>query len=492
MSAARGLVPGRRRGMLGPRGSVDLRLMLIRPPARHTVESSVPDAVEAENLSYPPLALLSIATWIGHHTRHEVTILDAQLDNLDYDEVERRIAAWRPDVVGITAFTVQLVDVNKTIAAARRVPSVRWVVVGGPHVNDFPHESVGLPGVDAVVKGEGQKPLELLLDAWDNGRSPRGIPGVVAHADDPIPTEDVYLFNDLDQYPIVDRTLVDYRRYYDVMGGGGVFTTVMTSRGCPYRCTFCNTPRHRYRVMSPARVCDEIAACLELGIHELYFVDDTFNITNKRVHELCDEILARGLRFRWTVRFRVKGVDRELVTKMKAAGCARIQLGVEQGTEEGLLRLKKDVTSREVEAAFRVCREVGVETVAYFMIGTPTERSRQDVLDTIDYAIRLDPDYVMWNVLTPFPGTTLYDEGLRDGVLDIRPWLRFMREPSEEFKAQVWDEYFDRDELRDLLQLAYKRFYGRPRYMLRQAARVKSPTEFVRKARAGLRVIGLG
>lgn len=463
--------------------------MLIRPPALHTVESSVPAAVEAENLSYPPLALLALATWIRHHTKHEVTILDSQADHLDYDQTEQKIREWQPDVVGITAFTVQLVDVHKTIAAARNVPSVKHVVLGGPHISDFPQESVGLPGVDAVVKGEGQKPLELLLDAWSRGDSPRGIPGVVAHPDDPVPTEDVYLFNELDEYPMVDRTLVDYQRYYDVMGSGGVFTTMISSRGCPYRCTFCNTPRHRYRVMAPQRVCDEIQACIDLGIREIYFVDDTFNITNKRVHDLCDEILRRGLKFRWTVRFRVKGVDKPLVEKMKAAGCARIQFGVEQGTEEGLLRLKKDVSSREIEHAFRVCREVGVETVAYFMIGTPTERSREDVYDTIDYAIRLDPDYVMWNVMTPFPGTTLYDEGLRDGVLDLQPWLTFMRQPHDDFKAQVWDEYFTHDELRDLLQLAYRRFYGRPGYMLRQVAKIRNPNELARKARAGFRLL---
>lgn len=466
-----------------------MRLLLVRPPALNTVESEVPDAVEAENLSYPPLALLALATWIRQAGRHEVAILDAQAEGLDYAALEQRIAAERPDVVGITAFTVQLSDVFRTVATARRVDSVKHVVLGGPHVSDFPHESVGLPGVDAVVKGEGQKPLELLLDAWEAGRTPRGIPGVVAHPDDLVPTEDVYLANELDDYPILDRTLVDWRRYYDVMGTGGVFTTMIASRGCPYRCSFCNTPRHRYRTMSAARACDEIQSCLDLGIREIYFVDDTFNITNKRVHELCDEILRRGQVFRWTVRFRVKGVDRALVEKMKAAGCGRIQFGVEQGTEEGLLRLKKDVTIRDVEAAFAHCRAVGIETVAYFLIGTPTERTRDDVLDTIRYAIALDPDYVMWNVLTPFPGTTLWDEGERDGVLRVDPWLRFMRDPDPAFRAQVWDEHFTREELRDLLQLAYRRFYGRPRYVLRQVARVRNRQELVRKARAGVRLL---
>lgn len=465
-----------------------MRVLLIRPPARHTVESEVPEAVEAENLSYPPLALLSIAQFLLENSEHEVKILDAQLDDLDAAAIEAQCRAWAPDVVGVTAFTVQLVDVHKTIRAAKAA-GVPRVVVGGPHVNDFPQECRDLPGVDAVVKGEGQQPMLELVNTWARGEEARGIAGVMAHPDDPVPAEDVYFSNDLDAYPVLDRTLIEYERYYDVMGAGGIFTTMVTSRGCPYRCTFCNTPRHRYRVMSPQRACDEIAACIALGIREIYFVDDTFNITNSRVHELCDEILRRGLEFSWTVRFRVKGVDRPLLEKMKAAGCSRIQLGVEQGTEEGLLRLKKDVTSREIEHAFALCREVGIHTVAYFMIGTPTERSRQDVLDTIEYSVRLNPDFVMYNILTPFPGTTLYDEGVRDGVLDIEPWLQFMRAPDESFKAQVWDEHFTRGELRELLNTAYRRFYWRPRFVARNLLQIRNLSDFKRKATAGLRLL---
>ena len=465
-----------------------MRVLLIRPPARHTVESEVPEAVEAENLSYPPLALLALASFLRDQTDHVCDILDAQLDNLSNEDMEQQIREFAPDVVGITCFTVQLVDVMHSIRASRRA-GVQYVVLGGPHINDFPKESLALEGVDAVVKGEGQQPLLELLSIWEKGEVAKGIKGVIAHADDPIPEEDVYFSNDLDAYPIVDRTLVDYSRYYDVMGEGGIFTTMVTSRGCPYRCTFCNTPRHRYRVQSPERVCDEIESCIKLGIREIYFVDDTFNITNQRVHDLCDEIIRRGLKFSWTVRFRVKGVDRPLLLKMKEAGCSRIQLGVEQGTEEGLLRLKKDVTSKEIEQAFRLCREVGMNTVAYFMIGTPVERTRQDVLDTIEYSIRLKPDFVMYNILTPFPGTTLYDEGLRDGVLDVRPWTDFMQNPTEEFKAQVWDEHFTRDELRDLLHYAYRRFYWRPRFVVRNLFQIRNVSDFTRKAKAGIRLL---
>ena len=139
-----------------------MRVLLIRPPARHTVESEVPEAVEAENLSYPPLAILALASFLKTESHHECDILDAQLDHLEYSEVEEQIREYNPEVVGITCFTVQLVDVKRCIEAARRA-GVKYVVLGGPHINDFPKESLALEGVDAVVKGEGQQPLLSLL-----------------------------------------------------------------------------------------------------------------------------------------------------------------------------------------------------------------------------------------------------------------------------------------------------------------------------------------
>jgi anaerobic magnesium-protoporphyrin IX monomethyl ester cyclase len=470
-----------------------VRVLLVRPPARHHIETEVPPAVEAENQAWPPLGLLALATWLRKCTSHEVAILDAGLDDLSADQVEARIRENAPEVVGITCFTVGLVDVVETIEAARRCPSVRHVVLGGPHVTDFPALSLGLPGVSAVVKGEGQAPLGALLDAWsqpgvDPKRAATGIPGVMVDPADPVP-EEAWISDSLDDYPIIDRSLVDPARFSDVMDGGELFTTVLTSRGCPFRCTFCNTPRYRYRTMSPGRICDEIEACIALGIRRIYFADDTFNITNKRVADLAAEIVRRKIDIAWTVRCRVKGIDEPLLRRMKAAGCTRIQFGVEQGTEEGLLRLKKGVTLDEVENAFQLCRKVGMHTVAYFLVGTPTERTRADVLRTIRYSIRLKPDFVMYNLLTPFPGTPLFEEGVAEGVLRREPWDEFLRRPNPSFKAQVWEQHLSRSDLKKLLGLAYRLFYWRPGFVLRNVAQVHSMSDLRRKATAGLRLL---
>jgi radical SAM superfamily enzyme YgiQ (UPF0313 family) len=464
-----------------------MRLLLIHPASRHSIETGVPKAVEAENTSYPPLALLALGTWLHLNSDHQVTVLDAQLENLDQAQLTRRIVESGAQVVGITTFTIQLVDVVETIRAAKAA-GIRHVVLGGPHCSDFPTEARGLPGVSAIVRGEGQQPLKSLLDAWEGSREPRGIPGVMAHPDDPEP-QHVILSDDLDDYPIPDRSLCDFRRYSGLLGSGGLFTTVVTSRGCPHQCTFCNTPRLKFSGASPARICDELEACIALDIRDIYFVDDTFNVTNKRVHEICDEILRRRLELSWTARMRINGVDRALVEKMMTAGCGRFQFGVEQGTDEGLRRLRKGVTTAEVERTFAMCRELGATTVAYFMIGTPTERTRLDVLRTVRYATRLDPDFVMINILTPFPGTQLFDEGIEAGILELEPWLAFIRNPRSDFQAPLWDEHFTKEQLRSMLTQAWRSFYWRPRFVARQIRQIDNPREVLRKAKAGLRLL---
>ena len=133
--------------------------------------------------------------------------------------------------------------------------------------------------------------------------------------------------------------------------------------------------------------------------------------------------------------------------------------------------------------------QVGIHTVAYFMIGTPTERSRRDVEQTIRYSIKLKPDFVMFNILTPFPGTQLFQEGVEEGVLDEAPWREFMRHPHQDFKAPLWDQHFSHEELRDLLHLAYRRFYWRPAFVVRNLLQIRRRDDLLRKAKAGVRLL---
>lgn len=467
---------------------VGLRIALVRPPSLHSIERSVPGAVRRENVSYPPLSLVALGTWLQRSSKHRVRVVDGLADGLDHDALAARIRDARPDVVGITAYTVTLVDVLEAVKAARRA-GARWVVLGGPHVNDFPREAARLPGIDAVVVGEGQVPFTRMCDVlFRDGRMEdcAGIPGVRLAGDEGPAVEAPFHSDDLDDYPALDWTLVRYDRYYDVMGRGGRFTTALTSRGCPFRCNFCNTPRVKWRTQSAARVCDDVVQALNLGISEVYFVDDTFNITGRRVSDLCEEILRRRIDFRWTVRCRAKGVSPDLARLMRRAGCQRVQFGVESGSDEALEWLDKGVTVRDVEEAFAHARAAGLETAGYFMIGLPTETDRQAVIRGIDYAVSLRPDYGMFNILTPFPGTRLYQKGVEMGVVREAPWRAFLEAPDPSFRPQVWDQHLAAEELEDLLRLAWRRFYARPDVVWNTVRRTSNPAHLARKARAGL------
>jgi radical SAM superfamily enzyme YgiQ (UPF0313 family) len=231
-------------------------------------------------------------------------------------------------------------------------------------------------------------------------------------------------------------------------------------------------------------------ACTELGIYEMLIYDDTFTVNRKRVMDICEEIKRRKLDIGWDVRSRLDTVDREMLKIMRSAGCERIHYGVEAGTEKILKVLKKGITIDQAREVFRWTKQVGIDTLAYFMIGSPTE-TREDALQTIEVAGSLDADYVHITILTPFPGTQIYFDGLAQGIFEKDFWQQFAADPTPDFKPRYWEEKLSTAEMIELLNYAYKRFYLRPSYVIRRALQVRSVGEFMRKAHAGLKVLRL-
>ena len=200
---------------------------------------------------------------------------------------------------------------------------------------------------------------------------------------------------------------------------------------------------------------DEIEECLNLGAEEIHFVDDTFNVLPARVIDICEEISKRKLKFRWSIRGRVDMISQEMLFKLKKSGCGRIHFGVETSSNQGLEQLKKGITVEQIKKVFKWTRQIGIITVTYFIIGCPHEKKKEDTLKTIDFAIQIDPDFALFNVLAVYPGTDLYEESLRRGIFKGDPWIEFVRQPHKYFAIPVWREQFCRRELFSLLNLAY-------------------------------------
>lgn len=466
-----------------------MKVLLVHPPLKFMIESILPQKVELSRGHNPPLGILYIASAIKAFGKDEVRVLDAQAEELDYNEIEKRIAEYQPQVVGITALTFTLLDALETARIAKKHGAV--TVLGGPHPHIYPKETSALDGVDYIVRGEGEKNFLALLDALRDGKSRVNIEGVGYRDNGREGDCGVGTFVEPSEWGIPARELTDISRYSSVLARTFPVTTLISSRGCPYRCIFCDRPHlgRKFRASSPKQVADEIGRCIEMGIREFIFYDDNFTTDRERAIGICDEITARGYQIFFDIRARVSDLDRKLLSALKRAGCDRIHLGVESGDSEILKRLRKGITPSDAERGFKLVREFGMMTLAYFMFGAPGE-TYSTAENTLKLAQKLKPDYVHFSLLIPFPATELYQEGLSRGIWSSDLWADFATLPRQDFIPPVWEENLNREELKKITMNAYRRFYRNPAYLIRRLKKVRSADELIRQVKAGLKVFG--
>ena len=236
------------------------------------------------------------------------------------------------------------------------------------------------------------------------------------------------------------------------------------------------------------KVVDEIGECYhKYGIREIDIFDYDFTINKKRTITICREMRKRGLDILWACRSRVD-IDRELLQEMSKAGCGRIYYGIESGSQETLDRVKKGITLEQIEKAFKITKKIGIQTVGYFMIGSPSEK-KEDILQTIKFAKKLNPDFIHISVTTPFPATGLYYLGLEKKILPYDYWQEFAKNPNPKFIPCAWEENLTKKQLFCLLKHAYRSFYFRPNYILKKISKLTSWQELKNKARAAFKLL---
>jgi radical SAM superfamily enzyme YgiQ (UPF0313 family) len=189
---------------------------------------------------------------------------------------------------------------------------------------------------------------------------------------------------------------------------------VESSRGCPYKCIFCSPTLRisfgkRYRVRSAENVVDEIEYLVSRGVNVIKFVDDEFTLDRERIEKLCDEIIKRKIKIKWIAQGRVGNLDRKIIKKMKMAGCSTLCFGVESGSDRILKLLKKDQTTEQIKKIFKLCKEYGILTVAYFLIGCPTE-TKEEILQTYKLCKEINPIMIQVAFFTPYPGSPYYEK----------------------------------------------------------------------------------
>jgi len=424
-----------------------------------------------------------------------VEILDANAEGWDEAEVAALAAARSPDLVGITASTP---TIDTAGAVAERVkassPGVP-VVVGGPHATALPRRTlIEYPAVDAVALGEAEGSLVALLDALDRGAAVEetDAAGFVVRrpdgsASEPVPAP---VEQDLDRLPLPARDLLPMTRYR--CPDSDAFTTIMAMRGCPYDCIYCSVPVHfgrKVRYRDPEAVVAEMRAVHETwGTRFFSFVDDTFTTARSWVEEFASLLTADGLhrQVRWICLSRVDLVDSDLLTAMRAAGCVRIELGIESGSEAGRRYMRKGISEEDVLRAFGAARRAGMSTMGYIILNVPGE-TEADVEATLDLALRADPDFLQVSMLTPYPGTALWDDAQARGWVSTEDWSRYVF-----LNHQVLDHgSVAPDELMRRLARFHRRFYLRPRTAWKLGRLVirgtSEPKPLLRTVASGLR-----
>ena len=465
-----------------------MKILLILPPDQYQIQSFVPKEVIAAGGFYPPLGLLYLASYLRKYTNFKTEVMDARVERLSYESIRNIIKDKQPDIVGIQTLTHTFVDALMTAKMAKEAKPDCHVTLGGHHTEIYPMETIAHPNIDSLVLGEGEVSFYKLCSAVAAGKSLEGIPGVVAKENGKIVDGGpAVLIENLDELPFPAIDLVPWHKYTNIMEPGKLITTILASRGCPYRCAFCAEAGIKFRWRNVKFIVDEMQAYQAIGINDFFFFDDTFTAHRNQVITLCEEIMRRKMAISFDIRARVNNVDRDILALLKKAGCRRIQFGVETGSEEILKEINKGITLDAALKAFRLAKEAGFVTFADFMIGNPKE-TKEHIKLTMEFARKLDPDYIQCTVFTPLPNTELYERGMREGLFGDF-WREFTRNPSPNFRPAIWNEYLTREDMDRFITTAYKAFYFRPGFLWHNFKRIRSFKGLMEKTRAAFKLM---
>src|SRR3989338_3199272 len=303
-----------------------MKVLLINTPSFNTIESCLPQVLDEGRGFTPPLGIMYIAAYIKKAGKHKIENLDAQAEELNYDKLEKEIIKKNPDIIGMTAMTFTIIDIIKTAKIVKKInPNIK-IILGGPHVIIYPEETMGIKEIDFLILGEGEMVINSLLDNINNLESLEKIPGLVFRKNGKtINTGRAEFIQNLDNLCFPARELTFYNKYFWALSPYKPITTMFTSRGCPYKCLFCDRPQlgKNFRARSAKNVIDEMEICEKMGIKEIFLYDDTFGADRQRVLEICSEKIKRGLKIVWDIRTRVNTVDEEILKNLKKAGCQR-------------------------------------------------------------------------------------------------------------------------------------------------------------------------
>jgi len=423
---------------------------------------------------YPPLGIAYIAA-VLQKEGVEVDVLDLSVFR-PHEWKERlsiKLAKVDPEIIGISAMTFTYdaaIEVGKYVKETN--PKAK-VVFGGPHPTIYPDKVLKNQFVDFVIRGEGEFAFLELVKSLSDGNNLKNINGLSFRDDGNIHhNPDRELIQNLDELPFPSRDFLELEEYsfFPAM-------TLISSRGCPFNCYFCfKMYGHKFRARSPENVVSEIEFLKEkYGSKNFYFYDDLFTYDKSRVMKICDLIEEKGLKIEWKCCSRVNTIDKELLIRMKRAGCSAIHYGVETGDTEIMKKIRKGITLEQVKNAIMMTKSVGIKAKAYFMVGHPWD-TKETIEKTIRFAIGLNADKIQFAITTPFPKTELWNIAKEMKIVsdDMTNWNRLL-ETGKHLNPIMKTYTLSSEELLYYQRMADKMWYKRKMFYL-----LRHPKKLVR------------
>jgi radical SAM superfamily enzyme YgiQ (UPF0313 family) len=369
-----------------------------------------------------PMGLLYLAGVLESNGK-EVQILDLLVSKYSKEKIKNKLEEYQPDIVGVTCVTMNYPIASDILKYCKSVNKDIITIIGGPHVTFAALETLTeAPWIDIVVRGEG----ELTLMDIVNGKKLADIDGI-AYRDknDGIKlTRARHLIENLDELPLPARHLFQLSRYHAL----DVHASLITGRGCPFSCIFCVGSKmggRRVRYRNPKLVVDEVEQALTVyGFTKVNFEDDLLTLNHKHLYAICDEIIARGLKFKWSAFSRVDTVNPEMLRKMKESGCTHLLYGIESGNQHILDTAKKKITLDKIRDAVKMAKEADIQILASFIVGLPGE-TKETLQQSLQFAQGLGVPYG-FHVLSPFPGTEVREKANEYGIeILTNEWLKY-------------------------------------------------------------------
>nr|HPM43560.1 radical SAM protein [Candidatus Omnitrophota bacterium] len=423
-----------------------------------------------------PLGLLYLASFLEKNG-FEVSLIDAEAQRYANNQIIEKIKLLRPDVIGITSTTVAFHRACAIASDIKKTYPQLPVVIGGPHVSANPRETLSLKCFDFGVVGEGEVTALNLFRAICDGKPVDFINGLVYIDKDSGKiklTEARPYISDLDSLPFPARHLLpDIRRYKPPLGSylNTPVASMITSRGCPYGCIFCdkNVFGDSLRYHSPDYIISEIEDMIgRFGAREIAFLDDTFIVDTDRVRNILYLMKQNKINVSWSCMTRADILTRELLQEMKSAGCWQMSIGVESGNQKVLDFMNKNIRLEDIRKVAAWCRQLGIYSKAFFMIGHPIDNI-DTINETVEFAKSNPFDDIVVTIVTPMPGTRLYDLAPDYG--------RLTHDDTSDFS--YWKPVFVPNGLEEGLMYRkqaqfYRDFYCRPGTILRQLGKIRS------------------